>query len=97
MTTPSPPAPSSLSEVLFQGLTRAAGIGILTLVATLVAVLVVDSWPVLSRAGDYQLFTSSEWVTCGCSRAAMAAGRSSRYQRSSSASGPTPCASITAG
>jgi phosphate transport system permease protein len=63
MTNPSPSAPASLSEVLFQGLTRAAGIGILTLVATLVAVLVADSWPVLSRAGEYRLFTSAEWIS----------------------------------
>jgi phosphate transport system permease protein len=62
MSPPTAPAPSSASEVAFQGLTRAAGVGILTLVAALVAVLVHDAWPVLSRAGEYRLFTSSEWV-----------------------------------
>ena len=51
------------SELLFQALTRAAGVGILVLVATLVAVLLRDAWPVLSRAGHYQVFTSTEWVT----------------------------------
>ncbi len=62
MSPPAAPAPSSASEVVFQGLTRAAGVGILVLVASLVAVLVHDAWPVLSRAGEYRLFTSSEWV-----------------------------------
>ena len=62
MSPPAAPAPSSLSEVVFQGLTRAAGVGILVLVASLVAVLIHDAWPVLSRAGEYRLFTSSEWV-----------------------------------
>src|SRR5690606_9887303 len=60
--TPVPPPPPSVADILFQGLTRAAGIGILTLVATLVAVLFWDAWPVLSRAGEYELFTSTEWV-----------------------------------
>src|SRR4051812_26567415 len=59
---PTAPAPSSASEVIFQGLTRAAGVGILVLVASLVAILFHDAWPVLSRAGEYQLFTSSAWV-----------------------------------
>ncbi len=62
MSPPTAPGPSSASEVLFQGLTRAAGVGILALVAALVAVLLHDAWPVLSRAGEYQLFTSSTWV-----------------------------------
>ena len=59
---PPPTAPSSFSEVAFQALTRAAGVGILTLVATLVAVLIHDAWPVLSRAGEFRLFTSTEWT-----------------------------------
>jgi phosphate transport system permease protein len=54
-------APSTWSEVLFLGLTRAAGVSILVLVATLVGVLLWDAWPVLSRAGEYSLFTSSRW------------------------------------
>jgi len=62
MSPPAAPAPSSASEVVFQGLTRAAGVGILALVASLVAVLVHDAWPVLSRAGEYRLFTSSDWI-----------------------------------
>jgi phosphate transport system permease protein len=63
--TPSAPrvsAPSSWSEVIFQGLTRAAGVGILTLVATLVGVLLWDAWPALSKAGEYRMFTSTAWV-----------------------------------
>jgi phosphate transport system permease protein len=55
------PQPSSWSEVMFLGLTRAAGIGILVLVATLVGVLFWDAWPALSKAGEYSLFTSSTW------------------------------------
>lgn len=55
------PLPSSWSEVMFLGLTRAAGIGILVLVATLVGVLFWDAWPALSKAGEYSLFTSSTW------------------------------------
>jgi phosphate transport system permease protein len=55
------PLPSSWSEVMFLGLTRAAGISILVLVATLVGVLFWDAWPALSKAGEYSLFTSSTW------------------------------------
>src|SRR6476646_9753075 len=54
--------PPAVGELLFQGLTRAAGVGILALVAALVAVLFWDAWPALSRAGEYRLFTSSDWV-----------------------------------
>jgi phosphate transport system permease protein len=57
-----PAAPSSRSEFVFQGLTRAAGVGVLAVVAGLVGVLVLESWPVLSRAGEYRLFTSTAWV-----------------------------------
>lgn len=57
-----PPQPSTFSEVLFSGLTRAAGIGILVLVATLVVVLFGDAWPALSHADEYHLFTSRHWV-----------------------------------
>ncbi|MBX9628506.1 MAG: phosphate ABC transporter permease subunit PstC [Gemmataceae bacterium] len=54
-------APSSRSEVVFAGLTRAAGVGILGLVAALVAALVADAWPVLARAGELRLFTTATW------------------------------------
>ena len=56
------PAPSSRSELLFQGLTRAAGVGVLAVVAGLLGVLLLEAWPVLSRAGEYRLFTSTAWV-----------------------------------
>ena len=59
---PQPTAPSSWPEVVFLGLTRAAGISILALVASLVAVLFWDAWPALSHAGEYRLFTSREWI-----------------------------------
>jgi len=53
---------SFCSEALFQGLTRAAGVGILVLFATLVAALLKDAWPVLRQASEYRIFTSSEWA-----------------------------------
>ena len=56
-----PPA-ARFRELLFQAATRAAGLFVLTLVAALVAVLVAQSLPVLLKAGEYQLFTSKEWV-----------------------------------
>lgn len=59
---PQTTAPSSWSEIFFLSTTRAAGMGILVLVATLVGVLFWEAWPALSRAGEYQLFTSSRWV-----------------------------------
>lgn len=55
-------APSTWSEVLFLSLTRAAGLGILVLVATLVAVLFGEAWPALSHAGEFRLFTSRDWI-----------------------------------
>ncbi len=58
-----PPRPrSALPEVVFQGLTRAAGLSVLVLVGGLVLVLLVQAWPALSRAGEYRMFTSSDWV-----------------------------------
>jgi phosphate transport system permease protein len=59
---PPPPAPSSWSEILFLGATRAAGLGILTLVAALIGVLFWDAWPALSHAAEYRLFTSTAWI-----------------------------------
>jgi phosphate transport system permease protein len=56
------PAPARLSEFLFRAATRAAGVFILAVLAGLVAVLVWQSMPVLLRAGELQLFTSTSWV-----------------------------------
>lgn len=53
---------SGLSDLIFSTVTTAAGLMILMLVASLVAVLLAQSWPVLSRAGEYQLFTSDRWI-----------------------------------
>jgi len=58
---PPPPQPSALPELLFQAATRAAGFLIIAAVAGLVAVLVWQSYPVLVHAGEYRLFTSTEW------------------------------------
>ncbi|HVK07174.1 MAG TPA: phosphate ABC transporter permease subunit PstC [Gemmataceae bacterium] len=40
---------------------RASGLLVLFLVLGLAALLVQQSWPVLSRAGEYELFTTTEW------------------------------------
>lgn len=55
-------SPSSWPEVLFSAATKAAGLFILTLVALLVLVLVLDAFPALKRAGEFQLFTSQDWI-----------------------------------
>jgi phosphate transport system permease protein len=57
-----PAAPSRLPELLFQALTRFAGMLVLGLVAGLVAVLVYEAWPALANMGEYQLLTSTRWV-----------------------------------
>lgn len=48
-----PRPPSGWTERAFAALTRGSGVLILVLVAALVAVLVWDAFPVLSRAGEY--------------------------------------------
>jgi phosphate transport system permease protein len=40
---------------------RASGVLVLGIVLALVALLVQQSWPVLSKAGKYEVFTSTEW------------------------------------
>jgi phosphate transport system permease protein len=40
---------------------KASGLLVLIIVLNLVALLVHQSWPVLTRAGEYKLFTTSEW------------------------------------
>ena len=57
-----PPMPSRTSEMVFNALTRAAGFAVLTTVIGLIAVLTIQAYPVLVKAGEYQLFTSSSWV-----------------------------------
>jgi phosphate transport system permease protein len=48
-------------DVLFGLACRACGLLVIVIVLALVALLVRQAWPVLSRAGHFQLFTSSEW------------------------------------
>ncbi len=48
--------------MVFNALTRAAGFAVLTTVIGLIAVLTIQAYPVLVKAGEYQLFTSSSWV-----------------------------------
>lgn len=66
MTPDSPPPPvarpRSWGERLFGAAVQAAGVFVLALAALLVVVLVADAFPVLSRAGEYQLFTSTAWT-----------------------------------
>jgi phosphate transport system permease protein len=64
----SPPAASGLHGVLSRvfdrlfGLgCRAAGLLMIVLVLGLAALLTHQAWPVLSRAGHYEVFTSTEW------------------------------------
>ena len=59
---PRPTPPAAWSEILFVAITRSAGILILSIVASLVAVLLWQAEPVLANANTYRLFTSSEWI-----------------------------------
>src|SRR5262245_27938015 len=70
---PAPPAPArpperatagstGLGDWVFSAVCRSAGVLILATVAALVLVLVVQSRPALSRAGELRFFTSSAWV-----------------------------------
>ena len=64
MSTPPPSAdrPRSWPERLFGAAVEGAGLFVLTLVALLVAALVADALPALSRAGEYRIFTSTDWT-----------------------------------
>ena len=64
----SPPTPSGLQgtvsrlvDRLFGLACRAAGLLMIVLVLGLAAILTHQAWPVLSRAGHYEVFTSSNW------------------------------------
>lgn len=52
---------SRLFDRLFNLACQSCGVLIILTVFALVALLVQQSWPVLSRAGHYQLFTTSTW------------------------------------
>ena len=64
--TTNPPIPPQgpLSRQLdraFRLACQSCGVLIIIIVLGLLALLVQQSWPVLSRAGHFQLFTSSNW------------------------------------
>jgi phosphate transport system permease protein len=68
VTTPTPPHASRFRDTvarvfdrLFGLACQASGLLVLLIVLALVALLIQQSWPVLKRAGEYQLFTTSEW------------------------------------
>ena len=66
MSEPIPPtqqvrAKASRGDWLFRWLCQGAGGVVLGIVASLVAVLVVQSWPVIKDLFDYKLLTSSNW------------------------------------
>ena len=61
MSAPAPKPPTGFAELLFGAATRAAGMGVLACVVTLVAVLAVQSWPAFADARHNGLLTSAEW------------------------------------
>src|SRR5262245_32518314 len=52
---------SRVGDRLFGLACQAAGLAMILVVLALVALLTQQAWPVLSRAGEYELFTSSNW------------------------------------
>jgi phosphate transport system permease protein len=52
---------SRLGDRLFRFACQVSGLLIIVLVLALIALLTYQAWPVLSRAGHYELFTSSNW------------------------------------
>lgn len=68
MSTPAPPVRTSVRDLLARTFDRlfglaaqAAGALVLVIVLALAALLVQQSWPALSRAGQFEMFTSTEW------------------------------------
>ena len=53
--------PSPWGDIVFRFFCQACGVLILCVAAALLSILVWQSWDVLSRAGEFQLFTSSNW------------------------------------
>ena len=53
--------PSPWGDIVFRFFCQACGVLILCVAAALLSILVWQSWDVLSRAGEFQFFTSSNW------------------------------------
>ncbi len=60
-----PPPPRrfavGVGDRIFRALCQLAGLTVLAIAALLVVVLVIQAWPALSRAGELNVFTSSDW------------------------------------
>jgi phosphate transport system permease protein len=56
-----PPPSGAWKEALFHRLTQACGVFVLLTLGGIVAVTLDQSLPALSRAGEFRLFTSTEW------------------------------------
>jgi len=52
---------TSIGDRVFGLLCRSAGLVVITIAVLLVVVLLIQSWPALSHAGELQMLTSSEW------------------------------------
>ncbi|WP_020468363.1 phosphate ABC transporter permease subunit PstC [Zavarzinella formosa] len=53
--------PSPAGDVIFRLICQACGMFILLVAAALLGILVWQSWDVLSRIGEYKMFTSTDW------------------------------------
>src|SRR5262249_27887942 len=56
-----PTFPPGLADRIFQALCLLAGLSIIAIAVLLVLILGWQAWPALSHAGEYRIFTSSEW------------------------------------
>jgi phosphate transport system permease protein len=52
-------------DLSFTFVSMTCGLAMIAIVVVLIGLLAYQAWPVLSRAGHYQLFTSSEWNPTG--------------------------------
>jgi len=54
-------APSPLGDYLFRGCCQGAGLFVLAVAGSLLAVLTIQAWPFLNRPDSYRLFISTDW------------------------------------
>ena len=59
--TTAPRSPSSWGDRVFLRLSEGAGVFVLSVAAALVAILVYQSWPALTRLGELRILTSTDW------------------------------------